>query len=234
MGITEDLIRVSVGIEDADELIADFEQRARCAEGRRPAGDRGDRVLKAKKRCAWPDDDPLMIDYHDNESGVPLHDDRRHFEFITLDGAQAGLSWRTILYKRERYRERFDNFDPAKVARYNKRKVESLMKDAGIVRTRMMIDSAIRNDEGLPEDPRGVRHLRRLCLALRRRRDDPEPVEGAGRHHRQDSRVGRHEQGPQEARHELLRLERSSTRTCRPTGMVNDHETRCFRHKELR
>jgi DNA-3-methyladenine glycosylase I len=86
-----------------------------------------------------------MIEYHDTEWGVPLHDDVRHFEFITLDGAQAGLSWRTVLHKRARYREVFDGFDPAKVARYRKRKIESLLKDPGIIRNRMKIESAVRN-----------------------------------------------------------------------------------------
>ena len=95
-------------------------------------------------RCAWARDD-LARRYHDEEWGVPLHDDHRLFEFIVLEGAQAGLSWDTILRKRESYREAFDNFDPALVARYDKRRVERLLKNASIVRNRLKIASAIQN-----------------------------------------------------------------------------------------
>jgi DNA-3-methyladenine glycosylase I len=102
-------------------------------------------------RCEWPGADDLMIRYHDEEWGVPVHDDTRHFEFITLDGAQAGLSWRTVLHKRARYREVFDGFDPAKVATYKKRKIESLLKDPGIIRNRMKVESAIRNAKAFLE-----------------------------------------------------------------------------------
>src|SRR5918992_2137422 len=96
------------------------------------------------KRCAWART-PLSIAYHDEEWGVPLHDDQRLFEFIVLEGAQAGLSWETILNKRENYRAAFDRFDPAKVARYDDRKVATLMHNAGIVRNRQKINSAISN-----------------------------------------------------------------------------------------
>jgi len=96
------------------------------------------------ERCAWPSSD-LMREYHDREWGVPLHDDRKLFEFLVLEGMQAGLSWSTILNKRENYRRAFDGFDPEKVARYDARKVASLLKDAGIVRNRQKIRSAIGN-----------------------------------------------------------------------------------------
>jgi DNA-3-methyladenine glycosylase I len=95
-------------------------------------------------RCAWASGD-LMLRYHDQEWGVPLHDDRRLFEFLILEGAQAGLSWETILKKRENYRAAFDDFDPSKVARYNGRKVRQLLSNAGIVRNRLKIASAITN-----------------------------------------------------------------------------------------
>lgn len=97
-----------------------------------------------KQRCPWARNE-LSIRYHDEEWGVPQHDDRRLFEFLVLEGAQAGLSWNTILAKRERYREVFDGFDPARVAKYGTRKVASLMADAGIVRNRLKIASAIDN-----------------------------------------------------------------------------------------
>ena len=98
----------------------------------------------AVRRCHWAQS-PLMIEYHDTEWGVPLHDDRRLFEFLILEGAQAGLSWETILRKRENYRRAFDGFDAAKIARYDKRKVRALMADAGIVRNRLKIAATITN-----------------------------------------------------------------------------------------
>lgn len=102
-------------------------------------------MQKNVKRCPWPSDDPLMIAYHDTEWGVPLHDDRKLFEFIILDGAQAGLSWSTVLRKRENYRRAFHGFDPKVVARYTKKDVERLLKNEGIIRNRLKIESAITN-----------------------------------------------------------------------------------------
>lgn len=96
------------------------------------------------KRCAWPKTD-LAIAYHDREWGVPLHDDRGLFEFLILEGAQAGLSWETVLQKRDNYRAAFDNFEPMKVAKYNQRKVKRLLDNAGIIRNRLKIASAIQN-----------------------------------------------------------------------------------------
>jgi DNA-3-methyladenine glycosylase I len=97
------------------------------------------------KRCAWPGEDQLMIEYHDREWGVPVHDDRKHFEFLILEGAQAGLSWKTILYKREGYRRAFAEFDPAKVARFTGKRVDKLLLDASIIRNRQKIEAAIKN-----------------------------------------------------------------------------------------
>lgn len=101
--------------------------------------------MKTKIRCPWPSDDKLMIEYHDKEWGVPLHNDRKLFEFLLLEGFQAGLSWRTILHKRQNFRKAFDNFDFNKIAKYDKRKINSLMKDSGIVRNKLKIESAVRN-----------------------------------------------------------------------------------------
>jgi DNA-3-methyladenine glycosylase I len=98
-----------------------------------------------KRRCDWPGENKLMIEYHDTEWGVPLHDDRKLFEFLMLDVAQAGLSWRTVLDKRENYRKAFDNFDPAKIARYNQRKIASLLKNPGIIRNRLKIEAIVTN-----------------------------------------------------------------------------------------
>lgn len=98
-----------------------------------------------RQRCDWPGENKLMIEYHDTEWGVPLHDDRKLFEFLLLDNAQAGLSWQTILNKRENYRKAFDNFDPGKIARYNKRKITSLLNNPGIIRNRLKVQSAVTN-----------------------------------------------------------------------------------------
>jgi DNA-3-methyladenine glycosylase I len=97
-----------------------------------------------KQRCHWAKSQ-LMIEYHDKEWGVPVHDDRRLFEFLILEGAQAGLSWETILNKRENYRRAFDRFDPQKIARYDARKVRELLANPGIVRNRLKIRAAISN-----------------------------------------------------------------------------------------
>jgi DNA-3-methyladenine glycosylase I len=97
------------------------------------------------KRCGWAADDPLMIRYHDQEWGVPVHDDRKHFEFLVLEGAQAGLSWSTILHKREGYRRAFSEFDPERVARYSEKRVQKLRLDAAIVRNQMKIKSVVQN-----------------------------------------------------------------------------------------
>ncbi len=98
------------------------------------------------KRCSWVSvDDPLMLQYHDREWGVPVHDDRKHFEFLVLEAAQAGLSWTIVLKKREGYRRAFDGFDPEKVARYSLRRIEKLALNSEIIRNRMKIEAAVRN-----------------------------------------------------------------------------------------
>jgi DNA-3-methyladenine glycosylase I len=101
-------------------------------------------AIDSKQRCAWATT-PLGIAYHDNEWGVPVHDDVVLFEFITLEGAQAGLSWETILRKREAYREAFAGFDPAKVARFTPARVERLLQNDGIVRNRLKVEGTVRN-----------------------------------------------------------------------------------------
>lgn len=102
--------------------------------------------MDAKKRCDWVNlNDQLYLDYHDNEWGVPIHDDRKLFEFLILEGAQAGLSWRTILVKRENYRTAFDHFDPVEIAAYDEEKIRELMSNSGIVRNRLKINSVISN-----------------------------------------------------------------------------------------
>ena len=101
------------------------------------------------KRCAWAGQDPLYVAYHDTEWGVPEYDDRALYEKLMLDGFQAGLSWITILRKRDNFRRAFDDFEPAVIARYGKRKTEALMRDAGIVRNRAKIEAAVVNAKGV-------------------------------------------------------------------------------------
>jgi DNA-3-methyladenine glycosylase I len=101
--------------------------------------------MNEKIRCSWCGDLPIYKDYHDNEWGRPVHDDRKLFEMLILEGAQAGLSWITVLKKRENYRKAFDNFDPNKVALYDEEKIQSLMENEGIIRNRLKINSAVIN-----------------------------------------------------------------------------------------
>lgn len=97
------------------------------------------------KRCAWCGDDPLYVRYHDTEWGVPVHNDRKLFEFILLEGAQAGLSWITVLRKRQTYRQAFDGFDFNKIANYNEKKINSLLENPGIIRNKLKVRSAVTN-----------------------------------------------------------------------------------------
>ena len=96
-------------------------------------------------RCAWSESDALLIEYHDKQWGLPLHDDQQLFEMLILEGAQAGLSWITVLKKRQAYREAFDHFDPEKVARYDEAKIAELLNNAGIIRNKLKVNSAVRN-----------------------------------------------------------------------------------------
>src|SRR5712691_10680174 len=110
-------------------------------------GGRGELKQTEVRRCDWASfsNNPLMIQYHDREWGVPVHEDRVLFEFLTLEGAQAGLTWQTVLNKRENYRKAFHDFDPAKIARYKNRAVQHLLSDSGIIRNRLKIQATITN-----------------------------------------------------------------------------------------
>jgi DNA-3-methyladenine glycosylase I len=101
--------------------------------------------MQTPNTCNWPGDDPLMIAYHDNEWGVPLHDDRKLFEFMILDAFQAGLSWKTILHRREGFKKAFDDFDVVKISEYNEEKIQQLMQDASIIRNQSKIRSTVTN-----------------------------------------------------------------------------------------
>ena len=183
-------------------------------------------------RCPWARGSPLETLYHDEEWGVPVHDDRRLFEFLVLEGAQAGLSWATILGKRDRYRALFDGFDPARVAGYSARRIESLLRDPGIVRNRLKVESAVTNAQALLrlQDEHGS------FDAWLWRFVDGRPIQNAWR--RIDEVPAR--SAVSDALSKALK--QRGFRFVGPTicyafmqavGMVNDHTIDCFRHREL-
>ena len=193
---------------------------------------RTDIATPNKKRCAWAGTDPLYVAYHDEEWGVPVHDDRRLFEFIVLEGAQAGLSWSTILRKRDAYRRAFDRFDPRKVARYDKRKIATLLSDAGIVRNRAKIGSAIKNAKAFLD----VQAEFGTFDAYQWRFVGGRPIQN--RRHA----VGDVPARTAEADAMSKDLKRRGFTFVGPTiiyahmqavGMVNDHVVDCFRHREV-
>ncbi len=182
-------------------------------------------------RCHWARD-PLSIDYHDREWGVPLHDDRALFELLILEGAQAGLSWSTILKKRDAYRAAFDRFDPRKIARYDEAKVEELLKDAGIVRNRLKVRAAVRNAQAFLKVQKEFGTFDKYIWQFVGGR----PIE---------NRPRRIEDVPARSRESDAMSKDLAKRgftfvgstICyafmQATGMVNDHMVDCFRRKEV-
>jgi len=185
-----------------------------------------------RKRCSWCGTDPLYVAYHDEEWGVPVHDDRVLFEFLILEGAQAGLSWLTILRKRPNYRAAFAGWDMEKIARFSPRDVERLLRDPGIVRNRLKVESAIRNARGALDiiDKHGS-----LDAFLWRY------VDGKPRQHRQASlaQLPTRTMESDAMSKDLKKLGFNfvGSTICyafmQAAGMVNDHVTTCFRHGEL-
>jgi DNA-3-methyladenine glycosylase I len=181
------------------------------------------------KRCAWART-PLSIDYHDKEWGVPLHDDTRLFEFLVLEGAQAGLSWETILNKRANYRAAFDGFNPAKIARYNDRKIEALMNNAGIIRNRLKINSAITNAQAFLD----VTHEFGSFNSYVWRFVDGKPL----RRKRGQPLAARTELSDALSKDLLKRRFKFVGSTIcysfmQAVGLVNDHDPACFRYREV-
>lgn len=181
------------------------------------------------QRCRWARTE-LSIAYHDREWGVPIHDDRTLFEFLILEGAQAGLSWETILRKRENYRKAFDNFEPAKVARYDQRKIARLLQDEGIIRNRLKIAAAIQNARCFlaiqKEFGSFDKYVWRFVQGkpLKRKRSAPVPVSTT------DS----------DALSRDLKargFKFVGTTICyslmQAVGLVNDHDRECFRYREV-
>jgi DNA-3-methyladenine glycosylase I len=186
----------------------------------------------ALTRCAWSGQDPLMIEYHDREWGTPVHDDRKHFEFLVLEGAQAGLSWKTVLHKREGYRKAFSGFDPQKVARFNARTVERLMGDASIIRNRQKIEAAIKNARAFLAVQEAFGSFDAYCWAF---------VGGTPKINRRRGIKDVPATTPQSDAFSKDLKQRGfgfvgSTviyAHMQAVGMVNDHVVSCFRHAEL-
>jgi DNA-3-methyladenine glycosylase I len=186
--------------------------------------------MAEKKRCAWCTSDPIYVAYHDEEWGVPVHDDRLLFEMLILEGAQAGLSWLTILRRREGYRRAFDRFDAKKIARYDKRKAAALMQDAGIIRNRLKIAATIDNARAfleLKKEPGGLDRFLWNFVGGQPLTRDRGPVLNTT---------------SPEAEAMSAALKARGFRFVGPTicyafmqavGMVNDHATNCFRRREL-
>jgi DNA-3-methyladenine glycosylase I len=191
------------------------------------------RNISEVKRCGWQGlEDPLYRDYHDKEWGVPVHNDRVLFEFLVLEGAQAGLSWGTILRKRKNFRRAFDGFDPVKVSRYSQRKIAELLDDPGIIRNRLKIESAIRNARAFLEVQRefgsfdsyiwGFVGGRTKVNRWRTLKEIPATTSESKAMSRDLLRRGFRFVGPTICYAHM-----------QATGMVNDHVTACFRYREL-
>ena len=183
-------------------------------------------------RCAWSGTDPLYVEYHDKEWGVPVHDDRKLFEFLILEGMQAGLSWITILRKRENFRRAFAGFDPEKVARFGKRDIARLMGDAGIIRNTLKVNGAVANAQAMLRVCEEFGSLDRYLWQF---------VGGKPRVNRRRGMKDVPASTPQSDAMSKDMKARGfkfvGTTICyahmQATGMVNDHVTSCFRHREL-
>ena len=188
--------------------------------------------MTEKNRCGWCGDDPLYVAYHDEEWGVPVHDDRTLFEFLILEGAQAGLSWSTILNKREGYREAFDEFDPAMVARYDDHKTAELLANPRIVRNRLKVASAISNARAFLEvqDERGSFSAYIWSFV------DGRPIQNSWRSLAEiPAKTPLAESISKDLKKRGFRFVGPTIvyAHMQATGMVNDHLVDCFRHHEV-
>jgi DNA-3-methyladenine glycosylase I len=185
-----------------------------------------------KIRCGWCGEDPLCVKYHDGEWGVPVHDDRKLFEFLLLEGAQAGLSWITILRKRDAYRRAFDRFDPKLVARYDARRVRKLLADEGIVRNRLKIESAVRNARAFLE----VQQEFGSFSKYQWRFVDGEPIVGRFRAQKEvPPRTRVSDAFSKDLKQRGFSFVGSTIvyAHMQAVGMVNDHIVSCFRYREV-
>ncbi len=185
-----------------------------------------------KIRCRWCGQDPLYMQYHDEEWGVPVHDDRKFFEMLILEGVQAGLSWITVLRKRDNYRYAFDNFDCEKVAAYDDAKIAALLADAGIIRNKLKITAAVKNAQAFLDIQREYGSFDHYIW----RYVDGKPIQNTWASHEHVPAITK------EAEQISKDLRKRGFKFVGPTicyafmqavGMVNDHTTDCFRHSAI-
>jgi DNA-3-methyladenine glycosylase I len=191
----------------------------------------GDEQL-ARKRCTWAGNDPLMVKYHDEEWGKPVHDDKKLFEFLILEGAQAGLNWQNVLNKRENYRKAFSGFDPAKIACYNEKDVERLLSNSGIIRNRLKIAATIQNAKAFLAIQAEFGSFdayiwqfvggRTIVNKVKSMKDIPATTKESDALSRDMTKRG---------------FKFVGSTICysfmQAVGMVNDHQIDCFRHNEI-
>lgn len=186
------------------------------------------------RRCAWVgSNDPLMLEYHDREWGVPVHDDRKHFEFLVLEAAQAGLSWSIVLKKREGYRRAFSEFDPEKVARYTEKRIQKLTADPAIIRNRMKIAAAVRNARAFLAIQEEFGSFDAYCWRF---------VDGRPRRNRRQTMREIPTTSPESDAFSKDLKGRGFSFVgstviyahMQAVGMVNDHLVECFRYPEIR
>jgi DNA-3-methyladenine glycosylase I len=185
-----------------------------------------------KIRCPWPSEDKLMIKYHDKEWGVPLHNDRKLFEFLILEGFQAGLSWRTILHKRENFREAFDNFDFNKIAKYNRKKINSLLKNEGIIRNKLKIEAAITNAKALLQVRKEFGTFDKYIWSF----INGKPIDNKFKSLKElPAKTKLSDKISEDLKKRGFKFVGSTIvyAHMQATGMVNDHVTSCFRYKNL-
>ena len=189
--------------------------------------------MTEQKRCSWVNvDNALMREYHDREWGVPVHDDRTHFEFLILEAAQAGLSWSIVLNKREGYRKAFSQFDPEKVVRFTKAKIDKLVADPGIIRNRLKIESAVKNARALLAVQKEFGSFDEYCWRF----VDGKPLQNSWKSIRQiPARTAESDKFSKDLKQRGFNFVGSTIiyAHMQAVGMVNDHTVDCFRYRAL-
>lgn len=181
-----------------------------------------------KNRCTWCTNDDLYMEYHDKEWGVPIYDDRLLFEFLILEGMQAGLSWFTVLKKREEFRKAFDNFDAKKIAKYNSKKIESLLNNAGIIRNKLKINAAVKNAQAFLEIPDFSAYIWSFVggKPIKNQRKNGKSIPAA---------TDISDAMSKDLKKRGFKFVGSTIcyAYMQAVGMVNDHLTECFRYKKV-
>jgi len=188
--------------------------------------------MKPKQRCSWPNKNPLMVKYHDEEWGVPLHDDQKIFEFLTLEGAQAGLSWETVLNKRENYRKAFHNFNVKKIAKYTEKDVKRLLKNKGIIRNQLKIRSTMLNAKKFLEVQKEFGSFDKYIWQFTKYKVIKNKIRTMS-----DYKTTTPESDAMSKDLKARGFKFVGSTICyahmQATGMVNDHTVDCFRYREV-